>query len=192
MHLHPGAHWPRGERNRRRLRPCLLQLEERAVPSLSGIADVAIDTSLDVYVSYSSTGPFSNQQQSVAEFASNGAPISLDVFSTTGASAFPGALTIVGASASLPTQPGGPSASGSTLLSSDILELQPDGQYFVYDPATGTASRYDSLHAARWTSRDLRARRIQPFLRYGKRSNADCPETRSDRRAQYRKRRDHG
>ena len=187
MASHPGSGSGRPRRDRarrRRLCPSLHQLESRVAPSLifPGISGVAFDTSGDVFVSYNSTTPFSGQQQSVAEVSRDGFLLSASVFGTVGASAFPGALVTVGSSASLP----------NVNDASDILELQPDGQYVVYDPATGTASRYDSLHAARWTSRDLRARRIQPFLRYGKRSNADCPETRSDRRAQYRKRRDHG
>src|SRR5262249_50916350 len=59
---------------------------------------------------------------------------SVGVFGTTGASAFPGALTQVGASASLPS-----------VSSGSILELQPNGQLFVFNTAAGTSSQYDNL-----------------------------------------------
>ena len=77
------------------------------VPSLSGIAGIAFDTSDtsgDLFVSYDSTPRFSSQQQqSVALVTSNGFLVNSNVFSTTGASAFPGALITVGSSASLPS-----------------------------------------------------------------------------------------
>jgi hypothetical protein len=112
-------------------------LEPRAVPSLTfpGIAGITFDASGDVFVSYDSTTSSSGQQQSVAEVASNGFLVSTGVFGTTGASAFPGALTAVGSSASLP----------SINSSGDILELQPDGQLFVFNPVSGTSSQYDNL-----------------------------------------------
>ncbi len=128
---------PRSDRRGRQLRPCLLELEQRVVPSLTfpGIAGITFDTSGDVFVSYDSTGFSSQQQQSVAEVGSNGRLVSTSVFGTTGASAVPGALTTVGSSASLP----------SVDSSSDILELQPDGQLFVFNPVSGTSSQYDNL-----------------------------------------------
>src|SRR5262249_46300398 len=109
-----------GDRRGGRLRPSLLWLETRLVPSQTfpGIAGITFDTSGDVFVSYNSTIGSSGQQQSVAEVGSNGSLISSSVFATTGASAFPGALTTVGTSASLP----------SINNSGDILELQPNGQ----------------------------------------------------------------
>jgi len=105
------------------------------VPSLTfpGIAGITFDTSGDVYVSYNSS-TFSSQPQSVAEVDSNGYLVNASVFGTTGASAFPGALTTVGSSASLPS-----------ISSNDILELLPDGQLWVYDPASATSSKYDNL-----------------------------------------------
>ena len=133
----PRTSRPRGDRRGRQLRPCLLQLEERAVPSLTfpGIAGITFDTSGDVFVSYDSTTRFSSQQQSVAEVGSNGFLVNASVFGTTGASAFPGALTTVGSLASLPSFEG----------AIDILELQPDGQLFVYNPLSGSSSQYDNL-----------------------------------------------
>jgi hypothetical protein len=107
------------------------------VPSLTfpGIAGITFDTSGDVFVSYDSTTQTSGQQQSVAEVGANGYLASAGVFTTTGASADPGALTSVGASDSLP------SISGS----GNILELQPNGQLFVFNPVSGTSSQYDNL-----------------------------------------------
>jgi hypothetical protein len=118
------------------LLPFLVQLEERVVPSLTfpGINGVAFDTSGDVFVSYDSTTFYSGQQQSVAEVGSNGFLVNSSVFGTTGSSAFPGALTTVGSS-SLP----------SITSSNDILELQPDGQLYVFNPVSGTSSQYDNL-----------------------------------------------
>ena len=137
MRLHPGAHGSRGDRRVRQLRPSLMRLERRVVLSLtfSDISGITFDTSGDVFVSYDSTTAFSGQQQSVAEVGANGYLVSSSVFSTTGASAFPGVLTTVGGSASLPgiDDP------------SDILELQPDGELFVFNPDGGTASEYDNL-----------------------------------------------
>ena len=136
MASHPRTPGPRGDRRGRRLRPCLLPLEPRVVPSLTfpGIAGITFDTSGDVFVSYNSTTRSSGQQQSVAEVGSNGFLVSASVFGTTGASAFPGALTTVGSSASLPS-----------VVSGDILELQPNGQLFVFNPVGGTSSQYDNL-----------------------------------------------
>ena len=127
---------PRGDRRGRLLRPSLLGLEPRVVPTLTipGIVGIALDTSGDVFTSYNSTGS-SGQQQSVAEFDPFGNLVSASVFGTTGASASPGALTPVGASSSLP----------SITSSSAILELQPDGQLFEFDPVGGTSSQYDNL-----------------------------------------------
>src|SRR5262249_15274856 len=120
MPSRPGTPRPCGDRRGRRLRPCFVCLEPRAVPSLTfpGIAGITFDASGDVFVSYDSTTSSSGQQQSVAEVASNGFLVNASVFGTTGPSAFPGALTTVGASAALP----------SLNSSGDILELQPDGQ----------------------------------------------------------------
>ena len=104
MASHPRTPRPRGDRRGRQLRPCVLPLEPRVVPSLTfpGIAGITFDTSGDIFVSYNSTTRSSGQQQSVAEVGSNGYLANASVFSTTGASAFPGALTTVGSSASLP------------------------------------------------------------------------------------------
>ena len=137
MASHPRTPGPRGDRRGRQLRPCLQQFEQRVVLSLTfpGIAGITFDTSGDIFVSYDSTTRSSGQQQAVAEVASNGFLVSASVFGTTGASAFPGALTTVGSSASLP----------SIESSSDILELQPNGQLFVFNPVSGTSSQYDDL-----------------------------------------------
>src|SRR5450755_2127716 len=116
MASHARTPGPRGDRRGRQLRPCLLQLEQRVVPSLTfpGIAGITFDTSGDVFVSYDSTTFFSSQQQSVAEVAANGFLVNASVFGTTCASAFPGAFTTVGSSASLPS-----------ISPNEILELQP-------------------------------------------------------------------
>jgi hypothetical protein len=132
-----GAPRRRGERRRRQFRPSCLPLEQRAVPALTfpGIAGITFDTSGDIFVSYDSSTYFSGQQQSVAMVDSSGFLSSASVFGTTGASAFPGALAAVGPSSSLP----------NITSASDILELQPNGQLFVFDPAAGTSSQYDNL-----------------------------------------------
>jgi Bacterial Ig-like domain (group 3) len=136
MASHRGTPRPRNHRRRRQIRPSLLPLDERVVPSLTfpGIAGITFDTSGDTFVSYNSTTRDSGQQQSVAEVAADGYLASASVFSTTGASAFPGALYSVGSSASLPS-----------ISSGDILELQPNGQLFEFSPVSGTSSQYDDL-----------------------------------------------
>jgi hypothetical protein len=130
---------PRGDRRRRQLRPGVQPLEPRVVLALTfpGIGGITFDTSGDVFVSYDSTTRTSGQQQSVAEVGSNGYLANAGVFSTSGASAAPGALTLVGASATLP----------SIVGSGNILELEPDGQLFVFNPVAGTSSQYDNLAA---------------------------------------------
>jgi len=135
MASHTPTPRPRGDRRGRQLRPHLLQLEQRVVLSFPGIAGITFDTTGDVFVSYDSTEFSSQQQQSVAEVDSNGYLVNASVFSTTGASAVAGALTTVGSSASLPSIDG----------TSNILELQPDGQLFVFNPVSGTSSQYDNL-----------------------------------------------
>ncbi len=141
MASHPRTPRPCADRRGRRLRPSLLRLEERVVPSLNGIAGIAFDTavssdtSADLFISYNSTPRFSSQQQqSIAEVTSTGFLVNASVFSTTGESAFPGALITVGSSASLPS-----------VSANDVLELQPNGQLFVYDPVSGASSQYDNL-----------------------------------------------
>jgi Bacterial Ig-like domain (group 3) len=136
MTSHPRASGPRGDRRGRQLRPSLQPFEQRVVPSLAfpGIAGITFDASGDVFVSYDSTTRTSGQQQAVAEVDSDGFLASASVFGTTGASAFPGALTEVGSSDSLPSTTSG-----------DILELQPNGQLFVFNPVSGTSSQYDDL-----------------------------------------------
>ena len=56
------------------------------------------------------------------------------MFSTTGASAVPGALATLGSSDSLPSTSSG-----------EILELEPDGQLYVFNPTGGTSSQYADL-----------------------------------------------
>ena len=98
------------DRRDRQLRPCLLPLEDRVVPSLSGITGIAFDTaetsdtSADLFISDHSTEGFSGQQQqSIAEVTSTGYLVNSSVFSTTGALASPCALFTVGSSDSLPS-----------------------------------------------------------------------------------------
>jgi hypothetical protein len=128
------ARRPRAQRRVRQLRPCLFALEERVVPSVPGATGIALDASGNVFVSYNSTSAGSTQQESIGEFNSNGFLISSSVIGTPGASAIPGALTTVGSSASLPNT-----------ISTDILELQPNGQLFLFNPGSGTSSQYDAL-----------------------------------------------
>ena len=124
-------------RLRRRIRPSLQRLEQRTVLALAfpGIAGITFDTSGDVFVSYDSSTRFSGQQQAVAEVAASGFLTNANVFSTSGSSAFPGTLTTVGSSASLP----------NITSANDILELQPNGQLFVFNPVGGSSSQYDDL-----------------------------------------------
>ncbi len=129
---------PRGVRRGRTFCPQLAEFEARVVLSylFPGIAGIAFDPSGDVYVSYNSTSPGLTQQQSVAEVGANGYLISPSVFSTTGSNASPGALSQVNSS-TLPTIGG----------TGDLLELQPNGQLYAFDPASGTSSLYDNLAA---------------------------------------------
>ena len=137
MASHPRTPRPGGDRRGRMLRPDILEFEPRVVLAVTfpGLAGLAFDTSGDLFVSYNSTTRSSGQQQSVAEIDSAGYLTSDSVFTTTGASAVPGVLAAVGASASLPTIAG----------SGDILELQPDGQLYAFNPVSGTSSQYDNL-----------------------------------------------
>src|SRR5689334_15055114 len=119
----------------RRLCPSLLRLEERVNPSLyfPGIAGITFDSSGDLFVSYDSSS--GTRGQSVAEISSGGFELSSGVFGTSGSSAFPGALATVEAAASYP----------SARSVGEILELQPDGELFLFDPQTGASSLYDNL-----------------------------------------------
>ncbi len=123
----------RGNPPVRRVHPCLSELEQRVVLSFPGITGITIDTSGDVFVSYNSTGFFTGQQQSIAELTPNGG--SANVLTTTGSLAKPGMLTTVGTTATLP----------NISDASEILELEPSGEIFAYDPNTGTQSQYDDL-----------------------------------------------
>ncbi len=134
MAFHARSTGPRRDRGGRPLRPSFLPLESRVVLSLfPGITGITFDPSGDIYVSYNSTRD-STQQQSVAEVSSGGNLVSYGVFSTTGASAVPGALATLGSSDSLPSTSSG-----------EILELEPDGQLYVFNPAGGTSSQYADL-----------------------------------------------
>src|SRR5262249_10577201 len=80
-------------------------------------------------------GFFTGQQQAVAEFSPSGRLVDPNVFGTTGTSAVPGVLTTVGSSASLP----------GISSASEILELQPDGEIFAFNPVTGQGGAFDKL-----------------------------------------------
>ena len=136
MRFHSGAPRSPGNRRRRRLLPCLLQLERRTVPFVAfpQIAGIALDSSGDVFVSYNDFTLGAGQQQAIAEVDPNGFLTSASVFHTTGANAFPGALAIVGASDSVPNASTG-----------EILELQPDGQLNAFNPSTGAGTTADNL-----------------------------------------------
>ena len=137
MASHPRTPGPRGDRRGRRLRPCLLPLEPRVVPSLTfpGIAGITFDTSGDVFVSYNSTTRSSGQQQSVAEV---------------GVRRLPGQCQRLQHDRRVrgPRRPDHGRVVGLAPVhhsSGDILELQPDGQLFVFNPVSGTSSQYDNL-----------------------------------------------
>ncbi len=135
MPSHRAKPKPRGNRRRRQILPSLVQLEERVVLTLAfpGIEGVTYNSSGDLYISYDSSTQRSGQEQSVAEVNADGY---LNVFVTTGASAFPGTLTAVNSSASLPGVESG----------TDILELQPNGQLFDFNPANSSAAfQFDNL-----------------------------------------------
>ena len=137
MASHPRTPRPRGDRRGRRLRPCLLQLEQRVVPP-----DVSRDRRHHVRhvrrrlrqlrQHHRILGPAAVRRRGRVQRLTC---VNASVFGTTGASAFPGTLTTVGSSASLP----------SIAAPSDILELQPNGQLFVFNPVGGTSSQYDNL-----------------------------------------------
>ncbi len=126
----------------------LTDLEHRVVLSYTfpGIGGITLDTFGDVFVSYNSTVS-TGQSQSVAEFNANGRLVGASVFSTTETTATPGVLTLAGSSASLP---------GIT-SSSDILELQPDGQLDFFDPGSesSTSPVYDESGQRRRRSRRM-------------------------------------
>ncbi len=134
MASHPHIARPCGDRRGRRLRPYLLPLEQRVVPTrFSGIDGITFDASGDVFVSYNSS-TFSNQQQSVAEVDSSGYLVSSSVFGTTGASAIPGALATVGSSVSIPS-----------ISANDILELLSDGELLDYNFESGLCQQCYNL-----------------------------------------------
>ncbi len=126
----------RGDRRARQLRPSLQPLEQRVVLALTfpSITGVTFDASGDVFVSYDSSTVFSGQQQSVAKVSPNGTLVNANLFGTTGTSAFPGVLTTVSASDTLPK-----------VATNNILELQPDGELFDFNPVTGAGASYDVL-----------------------------------------------
>ena len=78
---------------------------------------------------------FSGQQQSVAEVNSSGFLSNASVFGTTGGRVSRHLDQRSGRRTSLPT----------LTNSGDILELQPNGQLFVFNPTGGTSSQYDNL-----------------------------------------------
>jgi len=135
MNRRPRTIRPRPAGRLRELRPSVSPLEERIVPTyFPGIAGIAMDPSGDVFISYDSSSG-SGQSQSVAEVTSNG-QLYAGVFGTSGGSASPGALESLGATSSLP------SISGS----GNLLELQPNGQLYLFNPS-GASSQYDNLAA---------------------------------------------
>ena len=134
MRSHSGTPRSAGNRHVRRLRPCLLQLERRTVPAFPQVTGIALDSAGDVFVSYNDSTVTAGQQQAVAEVGPDGSETSASVFHTTGTNAFPGALTIVGSSDSLPN-----------ISANEILELLPDGQLFAFNPSTGASSAADNL-----------------------------------------------
>ncbi len=127
---------PRDARRGRRFCPGLTEFEKRLVLSYQfpGIGGIAFDPSGDVFVSYNSTSAGSTQQQSVAEVGASGYLVSASIFSTSGSNALPGALSQVNAS-TLPTIGG----------TGELLELQPDGELYAFDPVSGASSLYDNL-----------------------------------------------
>jgi hypothetical protein len=121
---------PRRRRDRRdrELRPCLIGLEQRVVPS-SGIT---FDSSGDIYVSYAS----GVDQQAVAEWSfpnSRGFTNELNPEVFTPTSGTPGALATL-QSAALPGTSAG-----------DMLELLPTGQLYDFNAASGSSFQYDNL-----------------------------------------------
>jgi hypothetical protein len=114
----------------------LSALEGRIVPAFYGIAGITIDPVGDVFVSYDNSydnfGIFTSQKEAVAEVSANG--FVTTVFRASGAQAFPGTLTSVGSSDSLPN-----------LANGTILELQPDGELFDFNPTNSTNGKYDNL-----------------------------------------------
>ena len=143
MSSHRAVRGCAGRRRRHQLCPELFQVEQRVVLSydFTGINGIALDTSGDLFISYNSTGGSSSLQESVAALAevvpgndSNYYLVNQAIFSHSGSNAAPGALSTVGSSTSLPFA-----------SSSDLLELQPDGQLFVFDPFNGSSSQVDNL-----------------------------------------------
>jgi hypothetical protein len=137
MFRHTGTLRGRGHRHDRRISLCLLPLERRTVPSqtFSQITGITLDSSGDVFVSYNDFSATAGQQQAVAEVAFNGSLINPTVVLTTGPNAFPGVLTPVGPSASLPNIQG----------AHEILELLPDGQLLAFDPGGTGSTTFDNL-----------------------------------------------
>jgi hypothetical protein len=153
MPSHPRSLGPRAARLARRVRPCLIQLEPRVVPSVPGIAGITLDATGDVFVSYDSAPDSPTPQESIEEFDSSGNLTNTTVIGTPGPSAAPGALATVGPSAALP------SIAGASDDSAPILELQPNGQLFVFYPESGVSSQYDNL--ASYTPNALKVYDVQ-------------------------------
>jgi hypothetical protein len=96
---------------------------------------VATDSSGNVYVSYyNNSNPFIGRED-IVKFSPSGAVLS-DVVVSTGVSAIPGSLAMLGSSAS---------QLNSNLKPGDILELQPDGELFAYRPSTGATAFFCNL-----------------------------------------------
>jgi hypothetical protein len=122
-----------------------------------GIAGITLDATGDVFVSYDSAPGSSTPQVSIEEFDSSGNLANTTVIGTPGPSAAPGALATVGPSAALP------SIAGASDDSAPILELQPDGQLFVFNPDSGASSQYDDL--ASYTANALKVYDVHaPFV----------------------------
>jgi hypothetical protein len=128
-------------------------LEPRVIPSVPGIAGITLDATGDAFVSYDSAIGSTTAQDSIEKFDSSGNLVFTSEIGTPGPSAAPGALATVGPSAALP------SIAGATDDSAPILELQPNGQLFVFNPETGASSQYDNL--ASYTANALEVYDVQ-------------------------------
>ncbi len=131
---------------RRRCRLTAEALEQRTLlstvfASLPDATGLTTSSSGDVYVSYDDSNLL-GRQEAIAEFTSSGLELNSAVITVSGTYAFPGALTTLSSSAELPI-----SGTNLYLASGSVLELQPDGEMFDYNPATGASVKYFSFNS---------------------------------------------
>ena len=109
--------------------------------SLPDATGVTTSSSGDVYISYNDSTELA-RQEAIAEFNSSGEELNSAVITVSGTYALPGALTTLSSSAALPI-----SGTDLDLAAGSVLEMQPDGEIFDYNPGSGASARIASASA---------------------------------------------